>query len=219
MAEGLNEDQTEQLFGDYVNTALLSDPDIRRGASSVLDAATGTVSKEAVAHAMHPRLLSQLVVRTLHEGKSAGAQEMRRYHPDHVALTEEFSKNASALQTGNQPSQQDLVSAFEAMPLSKKLAIITALGSGMGATSAVMSPRNDEQDLSKLQRGLRGAGRGAIVGAGGLLGAEASADLAEQFNPTQSLLGARDPHWVAQAAGAAAGGVGASHLAEKVLNG
>ena len=142
---------------------------------------------------------------------------MRRYHPDHQALTDEFKKNASSLQTAAQPPTRDLISIFEALPLSKKLAIVSMLSGGAGAVSNIMSPRPDESDLSDTQRGLRGAGRGAAIGAGGLLGAEAGKDLAKQLSEGGADADLGNNHWVAQTGGAIAGGLAAKDVAEKVL--
>lgn len=115
---GLSAGGTENLFRQYVNTALLSHPEIRKGASAILDANQNVCSKQAFSSAMHPDLLADIVERVVHEGDGVGAQEFRRYHPEHAELTQSFRKCAT--------SSVD-VEQFSRLKLTEKLELLKSL--------------------------------------------------------------------------------------------
>ena len=92
MAKGMTEDETTEQMRIYINNALLTNEYIRKGAAQVLDSYKGPLTKSAMARVMKPDILATIIEHTIHESKCAGACIVRKFHPVHQALTEEFEQ-------------------------------------------------------------------------------------------------------------------------------
>lgn len=212
MAKGLSRSETENLFRLYANNAVFTNPEIRKGAATVLDNYDGPLTKAAFAKVMRPSVLADIVEHTINEGKSAGAYAMRLQHPLHQHLTEEFNacreetrKSASFLQNIDSPSTRHAYNNFASLPLSQKLALMAGIGGTAGGIAGAFGHSESNQFGHDGPDVVRGALRGATLGAGALAGGVIGEGIGTLGNTRHPFMGKPQDHRLAQLAGAGAG--------------
>lgn len=183
MAKGLDADQTTELFQQHALSQLQSLKPVRESMERVLNAYDGPLTKRAFAQVMQPEPLSKVMLYTIHEGQSLGAQELRRMLPEHQELTEEFKKRAAYAESFQTPGVSETVSRFERLPLSDKIVLLSSMGGVAGGAENVINPHDADEARGRpaLKRGLRGAAKGALIGGGAALGSSIGGNLMKDF--------------------------------------
>ena len=176
VSRGLTEEQTKEAVWLQGRNETLQDPEVAAGFGRVLADYHGGLTKAAIARYMTPNVIACALECRLRLGQDAASTA--------------FRKEAGFM---DHPPQQyihpSLLDHFNQLSTPQK-ALVSALAGG-GANGAYRYFHPDDDDLrsgrGEVERGLRGAGQGAVMGVGALAGAELGQRLGPSLGASRGL--------------------------------
>lgn len=193
-AHGLSAEQTTEAMWLQGRVSLLNDPDIAAGFRARLAADDSGLSKAALARYLTPEVIAAAAECQLLCGSGGLVQEMR--------------KAAGIMDRINPPPitlNPTLLDRYNGLTTSQKALTNAILGGGGMGMYRYFHPDNDDirEGRGEMERGIRGAGVGAVAG----LGATAGGELGQRLAPAVGV-----SRGLGQLGGMAAGGVAGSRL-------
>lgn len=174
-AQGMSEAQTTEAVWLQGRNEFLLDPRVQHGFASVMADYQGPLTKAALAKYFTPNVIACVVECQLRLGDSA--------------LAESFRKEAGLFDQPQRYVAPSLLDKFNGLSLPQKALVSALMGGGATGAYRYFHPSEEDQMTGRgdIERGIRGAGQGAITGIGALAGGELGQRLAPAVGASRGL--------------------------------